>query len=176
MILTNNIIGKYCLLRTALPEDAYFAIKLRTNQKLNKFLKPVDPSISKQAKWIEEKMDASDDYHMIIQDNAKNKVGIIALYEINLDKGTFNWGRWIIEEKTKYQVSMESALLLYHLAFQILGLSKAVFEVRKENIKVIKFHDRYANRIKEDSSFVYFTLCQRELQENLFMQKFNPYR
>ena len=56
-----------------MPKDASFAIKLRTDPKLNRFLKPVDPSISKQAKWIGEKMNASDDYHMIIQDNAKKK-------------------------------------------------------------------------------------------------------
>ena len=103
-------------------------------------------------------------------------MGIIALYEINLDKGTFNWGRWIIKEKTNYHVSTESAFLLYHLAFETLGLLKATFEVRTKNINVIKFHEMYANRIKEDSSFVYFSLDQRKFRENHFIQKFNPFR
>ncbi|MFC1510850.1 GNAT family N-acetyltransferase [Candidatus Margulisiibacteriota bacterium] len=158
MILENNLAGKNILLRTAQEEDAEFILQLRLNPKLNRFIKKTDASIEKQRIWIAQKRAQKDDYHLIVQGLDGQKLGVIALYGIDMEKKTFDWGRWIIAEDAPFYAAVESAVLLYDFAFNGLGLQGALFEVQRANEKVISFHKRFgAELLRSDKHFDYFS-------------------
>jgi RimJ/RimL family protein N-acetyltransferase len=160
MRLKNNILGKNISLRSAISSDAEFILYLRLNPDLNKFIKSINPSVKNQRDWISNKLNEKNDYHMIIeQKNTKKQLGIIALYDINFNDKTFDWGRWIIDKNAPNSTSIESALLLYELAFEEFRLKKSLFEVQKKNKKVVNFHKLFgATILKEDEIFYYFEL------------------
>lgn len=176
MILKEKLYGKNIYLRTAEPDDAEYILSLRLNDNLNKFIKKIDPSVENQKKWIISKQDEINDYHMIICDNNTNQqLGVIALYDINCIKGTFDWGRWVIAEDAPSYSSIESVILLYDFAFFTLNLKASLFEVRKGNQKVIKFHKRFGSEvISEDENFYYFRFDKKTYENTI--EKYKKYR
>ena len=172
MILENSIVGQYSRLRTALGTDASFALSLRLNPKLSQFLKPVDPSAEKQATWIESKKTAIGDYHMVIEDLQGKPLGIVAVYDIDSEQRSFDWGRWIVDPMAPIQVSLESMILVYDFAFEVLQLEKTRFEVRLGNTDVINLHKRYARTLHQDEHFQYFEFTAPEYASSSFLNRF----
>ena len=172
MILKNPIKGKHIQLRTATPDDAEFALSLRLDPELGRYLKKTDPSIEKQQAWIKGKMATKGDYHMIIESMEGKQLGVVALYDIQ--GKIFDWGRWIIAQDAPFTTSAESMLLVYKLAFEELGLEAAEYEVRKGNSGVISFHPTYGAEIRgEDDTFVYYRFSkeQYERAENRMLKR-----
>jgi hypothetical protein len=52
--------------------------------------------------------------------------------------------------------ALESAILIYHVAFDILNMKKALSDVRIENKNVVKFHLSYGARIYRESELDIF--------------------
>lgn len=172
MILKNNIVGKHILLRTALEKDAEFILKLRLDPELNKFLHKTDSSVIKQRTWIAEKKNAADDYHMIIQSLDGKRLGVVALYDIDWKKKTFDWGRWVISKGALLCAAGESMALVYHFAFNVLRLELALIKIYKDNKKVIAFHKGYgASEIKNDDRCVYFRFSVKDFDN--FLNKYD---
>lgn len=165
MILKKDIVGKHIGLRTAQPEDAEFVLSLRLNPELSRYLKPVDPSVEKQRKWIESKKKAPDDYHMIIESHQGKRYGVVAIYDIKEER--FEWGRWIISRSAPHYVALESMILVYHFTFSVLGLEYTKFEVRKGNDRVIDYHKAYgANITGQDDTYLYFSYTKEQFTNN----------
>lgn len=170
MILQQPLQGKRLRLRTAEPHDASFALHLRTDPELNRFLKPIDPSLENQKQWIQDKQSTPNDYHMIMESLDSKPLGVIALYDIKVDQ-SFDWGRWVIAKKAPFYAAHESMILLYNFAFNILGLKKAFFEVRKENERVIDFHKNYGAVIEvTDANYHWFGYKCDQFNNDLGMQ------
>jgi RimJ/RimL family protein N-acetyltransferase len=176
VISKEKLVGKNIYLRTAQPDDAEFVLSLRLNDNLNKFIKKVDSSVENQKQWILNKQKELNDYHMIICDNLTGtRLGVIALYDIDFEKGTFDWGRWVISENAPNYTSIESVILLYDFAFFSLNLKISLFEVRKGNEKIIKFHKRFGSEvISEDENFSYFRFNKDSYEK--IVKKYKKYR
>jgi RimJ/RimL family protein N-acetyltransferase len=172
MILKENLIGKNILLRTAREDDAEFILGLRLNPRLNQYLKKTDPSLEKQRSWIAQKQKQENDYHMIIDGLSGKSWGVIALYAVDPEKKTFDWGRWIVAEDAPFSVSIESAILLYKFAFDDLQLERALYEVQKANLKVINFHKRFGAKVRgEDEKFLYFVFDREAFDKAMVRYK-----
>ena len=156
MKLKNPIQGKYVNLRTANPNDAAFILSLRLDKDLGKYLKPTDPSVEKQRQWIKNRQKKKDDYHMIIENKNGKNIGVIAIYDIKND--TFDGGRWLLSRNCILLAAIESCYLLYMFAFNILNLKEGLFEIRKNNKKVIAFHRTLgADIVGEDDTYIYIS-------------------
>lgn len=156
MILENNVIGKRVALRTARPDDAEFILKLRLNPKLNRFLHETDPSVEKQRAYIAAKQRQENDYHMIIETIEGKRLGVVAVYDINPVEKTFVWGRWLIDPDFP-GYAVETAILIYHFAFNVLNLQTAIMDVVKDNAKVVAIHNRLGAEVTgSDNENIYF--------------------
>jgi RimJ/RimL family protein N-acetyltransferase len=83
----------------------------------------------------------------------------VRLYDFQDD--SFCWGSWILDRNKSRYAAIESAILVYDIGFDCLGFSRSHFDIRKENKRVIHFHERFgAKMIGEDEFNVYFNLSQ----------------
>lgn len=135
--------SKTVKLRLIEENDATFVLKLRLDEKYNQFLSSVTPSVEAQKEWIKKYQNderEGSQYYFIIERNDGTPCGTVRVYDLTED--SFCWGSWILnEEKTKY-AALESAFLVYKFAFEHLGFKKSHFDVRKENTRVISFHEK----------------------------------
>lgn len=135
-----SIEGSVFRLRPIDDGDAPLVVELRSNSELNRFLHASSSKVEDQLAWLAKYYQREGDYYFVIErcsDGAKE--GVIALYDIDPDKNAGEWGRWIL--KPGSLAAVESAFLIYRVAFDLLGLEGAYCRTVADNAKVVSFHD-----------------------------------
>ena len=69
-------------------------------------------------------------------------------------------------------VAIESALMVYAYALDILGFDRAHFQVNKENERVCKFHERFgAERVSENEVEYEYVITNASIRESMTRYK-----
>ena len=160
-----RIHGVRLVLRLIMPTDADYVHNLRTDARYNAHLSPVTGSVDDQRAWIEQykrREAAGQEYYYVIErcDDAQ-VCGTVRLYDIQED--CFTWGSWILDEHKPAMAALESAVLIYQIGFNIVGINKCLFDVRKDNQRTLDFHHRFgAVEIRKDDQNTYFELTREQ--------------
>jgi RimJ/RimL family protein N-acetyltransferase len=146
-----NLFSNTITLRFVELSDAEFIHSLRTDEKYNKHLSLVDNNVLKQKEWLrkyKEREKLSKEYYFIILRKLDQlPIGTVRVYDFIEEENSFCWGSWILNEnKTRY-AALECALLIYDFAFIKLRFNRCHMDIRKQNTKVIKFHERFGVKI-----------------------------
>lgn len=127
-------------LRPVRIDDAEFIVELRTDPSLNRFLHATSPSVDDQKAWIERYLDRPGDWYFIIADRVSDRhEGAIGIYDFDSESRTAEWGRWILRPNSLAPI--ESTILIYRVAFEILDLAAIYCRTVAENKPVVSFHD-----------------------------------
>lgn len=128
-------------LRPVARGDAAFIVALRTDPELGRYLHVTSPRVEDQEAWIAAYEERPGDYYFIVEDLQDGSlVGAIGLYDVGVERpGEAEWGRWLIHPRSV--AAVESALLIYRMAFEELGLRQVYCRTVAENAKVVSFHD-----------------------------------
>jgi RimJ/RimL family protein N-acetyltransferase len=157
-------------------KDAEFIYKLRTNNKLNKYLSQISGSIEDQKKWIREykkREKEKKEYYFVIMNENGDSIGLIRVY--NIKNNYLEWGSWILNpEKSNPILALKSILLIYKFIFEKLKYEKANFDVRKENKEVVFFHKSYGAKIINENDIDYFFEFTKEDYE-LMKEKYKRF-
>jgi RimJ/RimL family protein N-acetyltransferase len=153
-----RIVGPNLVLRLITSDDAEYVHSLRTDARYNLYLSDVDGGVDDQRRWIESykarEHDLKELYYVIeLRDGIR--CGLVRLY--NIKEGSFTWGSWILDHNKPIKAALESAVLIYMIGFEKLGIPKAVFDVRRANHHTISFHQRFnAIQTNENELDVFF--------------------
>jgi len=155
-----NLSSKTISIRLVTENDAEFILKLRTDDRYNKYLSLVSGNIEKQKQWIREyKRDEEEgrQFYFIIERLDGTRCGTVRVYDLRID--SFSWGSWILNSDKTRSSALESAKLVYQFGFNQLGYKKSHFEVIRGNEAVAKFHKRMgAKKVDENSESDYFEI------------------
>lgn len=171
----HNIQGKTVRLRLADSNDAAYIHSLRVDSKLNEHLSAVSGDVDAQRAWFlnyKLREAAAQEYYFIIERiDADLAIGTVRLYDFIDNKESFCWGSWILDEnKTRY-AAIESAMLVYEFAFKELGFKSCHFDVRKQNTKVIAFHEKMGAQRQGGSELDFFFRMSPASYNNFFAAK-----
>ena len=163
--IISNIV-KHISFRLVSLNDAEFILSLRVDESKNKHLSSVENDLNAQKEWIEsykkrEKNNLEYYYIIVI---GKEKLGAVRLYDFKGD--SFSWGSWILKKGAPPYAAIESALLVYEIAFYKLGFKRSHFDVRKGNKKVVDFHSRFGGNIVSEDELNYYFNITKETYEN----------
>jgi RimJ/RimL family protein N-acetyltransferase len=143
--------------------DAEFVLSLRLDKRYNQFLSRISPNVQDQREWIRKyKADEAkgEQFYFIIERLDGTPCGTVRIYDLKDD--SFCWGSWILnDDKTRYS-AVESAFLVYHFGFDVLGFNKSHFDVRKGNDRVVSFHQKMGAVQMSESELDYFFSITRE--------------
>jgi RimJ/RimL family protein N-acetyltransferase len=161
--MTLVLTGYRVILREAGPEDAAYLHGLRTDPTLAAHLSPPPPSVAAQRHWLEgyaaRAAAGIERYFVIHRRDDGRPCGAVRLYRIDRAASTFTWGSWILDDAKPPMAALDSAVRVYRHAFDDLGLTRAVFDVRADNARTLAFHDRFgAQRTGTDGRDVFFML------------------
>ena len=162
-----EIAGKGLRLRPVMPEDAAFIHGLRTDPAYNAHLSAVTGTVADQRAWIiacKTREAAGAELYYIIERLDGVPCGVVRLYDITAE--SFTWGSWILNAEKPPKAALESALLIYEIGFGVLRKSHAIFDVRADNERVLRFHRRFgAVETGRDAENVYFELTATRFAE-----------
>lgn len=166
--------GKNIYLKVATPEDAAFVLDMRSNQKKTMFLHRVIGGIEEQRQWLKRCYDDPYQIYFVIMSKANEQLGLVRIYDQKED--SFCWGSWLIKEGAPSYAAIESALLIYKYALNIMGFKKSHFDVRIGNDKVIDFHKRFgAIEVGRDHQDIFFEISNQAICDSLTkFQKYLP--
>lgn len=154
--------GPTLVLRLIEPDDADYVHALRTNPAYNQYLSPVTGTAEDQRRWIEsykEREREGVEFYYVIERRDGIPCGVVRLYGITAD--SFTWGSWILDHNKPPKAALESALLVYSIAFDQLNIPTCHFDVRKDNASALRFHVRMgAIETARDEQDVFFTYTQ----------------
>ena len=137
--------GKLVHFREVEIGDAEFLLDLRTNPKKSQFLNPTVNDLQRQKLYIESYKARQEDWYFVLEDKSGIAIGCIRIY--NIEGNQFTIGSWIMTETAPELAGLEATILTYQFAFEYLGLETCLFDVRKENRKVLRFHKLYGARV-----------------------------
>jgi RimJ/RimL family protein N-acetyltransferase len=144
MMKPEHLVAKSIFLRLAMPADAAFIHSLRVNEHYNQFLSSITGGEVAQRAWLEKYKEREKNgleyYFVICRKDDASLIGTVRLYDFLDEHQSFCWGSWILNANKTASSALESALLVYKLAFLDLAFERSHFDVRKGNSKVIDFH------------------------------------
>jgi len=133
-----HLTGHAFRLRPVDEQDAAFIVALRQNA--SRFLNTGPASAAEQLAWLTRYFDRQGDFYFVVEAIRRNtREGLIGLYDVDFRNGTAQWGRWVLNPGSSGAI--ESALLVYRLAFDALALGQVKCRTLADNFSVIAFHD-----------------------------------
>jgi hypothetical protein len=153
---------KYNLnVRFVVEDDAPFILKMRNNKMLSRYLSSTDDDISKQINWISEykkREKLGIEYYFIYELENGIKIGVNRIYNILDD--SFELGSWLFEEYGENVFHpIYADIIAKEFGFDNLFLKNCYFDVRNNNLKVMKYHKIFNPIIiKQDEINTYFHL------------------
>jgi RimJ/RimL family protein N-acetyltransferase len=148
--------GKSLMFRNAVPDDAEFILSLRTDPEKSRYLSAVSPDVQRQRDWLAAYRDGTGQAYFIIHHDG-SAIGTIRLYDARGD--SFCWGSWMLADQRPKHAAVESALMVYAYAIDHLDFRRSHFDVRRDNAKVIAFHERMgAERTSADDHDIFFRM------------------
>lgn len=123
--------------------DAEFIIKLRTDEKLSKYVSSVEDDIEKQREWIREykvRECQGIDYYLIYFYNDE-PIGFNRVY--NVHDGFFTFGSWMCLDSLPFNIPLATAVIGREIGFYDLGCTKEleIGGTHINNKKVIRFSE-----------------------------------
>lgn len=120
--------------------DAAFILKLRLDPNLNRFIHRTSARLADQETWLRRYLGRGGDWYFVVVDKRTGeREGTIGIYDHEEHANVAEWGRWIIRPGSL--ASIESAILIYRVAFERLGLNALYCRTVAENAAVVSFHD-----------------------------------
>lgn len=132
-------------LRPIAEADAGFAARLRADPALNRFIHAGDGDVEAQRRWLRAYEERPGDYYFIVEALARGEPeGLISVYDVADDPSAADahcaeWGRWLLRPGSL--AAVESAWLVYRVAFDRLGLPAVCCRTLSANTRVVSFHD-----------------------------------
>lgn len=119
--------------------DAQFMVDLRTDPKLGAYLNPTSPKVEDQESWLRGYFERDGDLYWIIERVASGEPeGCVAVYDVDPEKRSAEWGRWI--QRPGSMAAVECALHVYRAAFDELDLEMVYCRTVADNEPVVSFH------------------------------------
>lgn len=159
-------IDKYGItLRLVEEEDAAFIVALRTDEKLSRFLSLTSNDVEAQKEWIRKykiREQQGQEYYFVAMYQGQ-VYGTTRIY--NIEPNCFEVGSWLFSNNTPSGVSILADIIAREYAFEKLNTDICKFEVRKNNLSVVKYHKGYKPTLVRETDQDYFFTLERKTFE-----------
>ena len=137
-----EIDGSAFRLRPVRLEDAAFIVELRSDSERGRYLHRGAADTASQEQWLRTYFKTPGDYYFIVENRITGtREGAAGVYNLNAARRDAEWGRWILRRGSL--AALESACLIYRVAFETLRLDCLYCRTIVENASALAFHDSF---------------------------------
>lgn len=155
--------------------DVDFILMLRTNKELTKNIHSTDNDREAQIEWIrnyKKREEEGRDYYFIFY---KDDVPVALNRIYNIYSIYATPGSWIIDpHHSSFELALATSLINGYIMFHLLGVEISVYDVRKKNKQVVKFHKLMGAKIFTESDIDYFFYKNRKIYDES-VEKYSKY-
>lgn len=153
--------------------DAEFIYRLRSDEKLSKYIHDIKGGVENQVEWIKKyklRESKGEEYYFIFYKDDR-PIGLNRLYSFH-DK-TYTGGSWVMEPQTPFEYILAVPIIMREIAFEEMGFE---FEdnydaCHVDNKKVIKFNLNFGCKIYKHfqdvkGEYVAMSLTKEDFEKN----------
>ena len=172
----NFKITKYGVtVRLVTEDDAEFITRLRSDERLGRFIHASNGDVEAQVKWTREykkrEQHGLDYYFIFLKDGVR--YGLERIYNIDWTHLSFTTGSWICEKGTNIDDAFLTSLITNEIAYDLLGLKINIYDVRKENKHVLNFHRKIMCALQyAETELDYLFISTPETRKNSKLKKY----
>lgn len=135
-----NRYGLHC--RLVREEDAEFIVRLRTDEKLARFIHSTSSDIEHQIQWLKEykkREKVGLDYYFIFDIDGQS-LGVNRIY--NIDEKKFSTGSWVFDKISPYGTAFLAQIITREVAFDLLEFDyeEDINGTYENNVHVLKYN------------------------------------
>ncbi len=138
-----RIAGHAYRLRPIELHDAGLVVDLRSDPQRARYLHRISLEVAAQERYLNAYFERDGDYYFVVERQVaqgNSAEGLIGIYDMDPVARRGEFGRWIVRPGS--MASVESAWLIYRVAFEQLGLDEIYCHTIVNNTAVVSFHDR----------------------------------
>jgi hypothetical protein len=167
--MSGIVIEKYgVILRTVEEEDAEFIVRLRTNERLGRFISLTSSDVEKQREWIRDYLVREKDgteYYFLCVDKDGSRFCTVRIY--NILPGSFVCGSWVFDESAPKDYAIKTEIIAKEFAFEKTNADFFYGENRKDNKKVNRYNLSYQpEKIGSDELNYYYKFTRVNFEKN----------
>lgn len=170
--------GKNINIREVELSDAEFILELRCNEELGKYINKTENNLDKQIQYLEnykkKNENGNTEYYFVIENKQGERLGVCRFYDLQPEEKSICPGSWIIKRDAPASTAIECVLNTYEITFYGLGIERFHLDVRKDNVKVNRFHRSYGCKLIDENDLDYFYYFYKE-QFPAMKQKYAKY-
>lgn len=141
-------------------EDAEFIVKLRTDEKLGRFINATSSNVNNQIDWIRAyklRECEGTDYYFMFENAIGERLGVCRLYDIT--NSDFTIGSWLFKKDSPMGAAILADIITREIGFELYPDKILLFDVKIGNINVNRYQATYhPNIIKESDDTRYYRL------------------
>ena len=149
-------------------KDAEFIVRLRTDERLGRYIHATANDVEKQREWIREyqkREAAGTEYYFIFETAAGNPLGVYRLYEITEE--SFTSGSWIFLPDAPFGASMVAFIIAREIAWELVPNAVNLYDIKKANTSVLQFTGTFEPKvIRETEDTLYFENTKEDIEEH----------
>lgn len=148
-------------------DDAGFIVGLRTDPKLGRFIHSTDNDVEKQKEWIRQykvREREGKEYYFIYYFDGE-PVGVNRIY--NTEENFATGGSWVCKPGMPVDLPILTLIIMREIMFDIMNLSYDRYDIRRNNVKVLRLNELFGGNKTAESELVYYF----ELSKDTFRQR-----
>lgn len=144
-------------------DDAEFIVRLRTDEKLGRYVHSTDPSVEKQKSWLKEykkREENGEDYYFVFETPVQYPVGLMRIYDIS--DTAFTVGSWVFDKQSPKGAAILADLITKEIGFELYPDSECLWDNMKGNTNVIRFGLSFHPVLINETVNQLFFSCSKE--------------
>ena len=153
-------------------DDAEFIVRLRTDEKLGRFIHATDDDTDKQKEWIrayKARESKGTDYYFMFEKPVGVRLGVCRIYDIH--DHDFTIGSWVFSPDAPMGAAILGDIITREIAFELFPDSTLLFDVKRENLNVNRYQAFYKPELISEDDDTYYYRCFRSNFEK-YKQRF----
>ncbi len=150
--------------------DAKDILYLRTQTKASQYLSPTKNNLAKQVEYLrryKQREINKEEFYFTFLSLDNQTLGFYRVYNLDKVNKTFTIGSWVFFPDVLDYAPVIADILVKDFGFSELDFNTCLFDVRKTNLKVIKYHQMYnPDFLHGDEENVFFSLSKKAFYEN----------
>lgn len=136
--------------------DTEFIYRLRSDKVLTQHIHGFDGTIDDQREWLKkykEREEKGSEYYFIYS-IGKRPFGVNRIYNIVNNEGTT--GSWICIPGTNPIFVLATSIILYDIAFDLIGFDRIFYDTRKDNSRALKVNTAIGGKLLYETDLDYY--------------------
>lgn len=138
-------------------DDSEFIVRIRTNEKLGRYIHDTSGSLEDQLKWFrayKEREAQGLDYYFMFELPNGRRLGTERIYDIT--DTSFVTGSWVFDQEAPYGAAFLGDIIAHEIAYEMFPERVHLHDIKKDNHNVLRYARLFNPKVIRETEDTYY--------------------